>query len=139
MNRILSINNIKYYLILLILIFIGFQQVLVLRIGGSFKLYELAALILLFFNLIYLNKTKMSIESFLLFIFLIISPIFSLLTFYFHTEDINSFYHTYSNAKTFRYNYAIAPIIILVYFIFNWVSVNEIIHSYRIYINRKKL
>ena len=47
-------KSLKNYLVLLIVVLIGFQQFPVVRLGGSFKLYELAALGLLITDFVYL-------------------------------------------------------------------------------------
>ena len=69
----------KYYLLFAIIVLIGFQQFPVLRIGGSFKIYELLSILLLLKFVTIKPKTFLMIVVWTLFVF---SPVLSLLNAY---------------------------------------------------------
>lgn len=122
-------------LVVAIVLLIGFQQFPVVRIGGSYKIYELIASFLLLVYIIQIGKIKIANSTSLLaFVFFVVSPLISLILFYFNLENVGLYYETFPEAAlSFRYDYQIAPIIILVYFMFNWVAINEIIKSRYVY------
>ena len=118
--------------------FIFYQQVLVLNIGGSFKVYELIALIFVLFFL-FGTKSIFGKHSLLLFLFFIVSPLMSFV-FYFIWLDASNYYQRFPDAlNDLRFNIYFIPILIMLYYIFNWVTLNYIIGSKWVFYNRDKL
>jgi hypothetical protein len=122
----------------LLFFFIFYQQILVVNIGGSFKIYELIALLFLLFYF-FSKKMIYSKHSFLLFLFFIVSSLFSFFSYYFRL-DASSYYLKFPEAKEeLRFNIYFVPILILIYYFFNWVTINYIIGSKWVFDNRFKL
>ncbi len=131
-------KSIFSFLMVLLFFFIFYQQILVVNIGGSFKIYELIALVLMVF---YLFDKKIIYEkhSFILFLFFVISPLASFIVYYLGL-DASSYYQRFPEANTqLRFNIYFIPILILIYYIFNWVTINYIIGSKWVFENRYKL
>lgn len=132
--------NYKTVLLLIIIYSIGFQQFPVIRVGGSYKIYEIVATFLL---CLYISKPNIikfaNKESLVLFLFLVMSPIASYFIFLTNLDNINLYYKEFSDAIGFRYDYQIGPVIMLIYFMFAWVAVNEIIRSRYITLHLEKI
>ncbi|BAU55755.1 hypothetical protein [Mucilaginibacter gotjawali] len=123
-------------LILLIIVLIGFQQFPVIRIGGSFKLYELAALALLVIDFVYLKHFKFnSYTSIIAFGFFVVSPVLSYLYSVFFLDYPAGFYIYYPDADSFKFNYYVFPLLQLLYMFFNFCAINGIIGANFIYKN----
>lgn len=134
--NVISVNLLKLYLIYFIFITIGFQQVFVLRFGGSLKLYEVFSLILMFL-IIYeaIIKRKLSVTkgSVYTFLFFVVSPLISLILFYVYSHDFRDYYEMYPDATGLRYDASLTPIILFFYFIINWFVINSVITSEEVY------
>ncbi len=127
MIKTINIRDSVYTILVLITYSIFFQQVFVVNIGGSFKIYELLALVLVplyMFNNKFIIYSKYSL---LLFLFFIISPILGSITSYFNYNDYFNFYNIYPKMNnSLRYNMYIIPFIIYLYYIFTWTFFNYI-------------
>ncbi|QPH38354.1 O-antigen ligase family protein [Pedobacter endophyticus] len=140
-GRLDSINttDIIYKVIALIFIFIFYQQVLVINIGGSFKIYEFLGLILLGIFMLTDTKTIYSKYSLLLFICFVIAPIPGNLLNFFNPIKLNYSNHFPEAASKFRFNIWIAPVLIYLYYLLNWIVINYIIGSKIVFQKHKKL
>ena len=121
-------------LVCLIIFSIGFQQFPVIRIGGSFKIYELLAICLLGVNLF--TPTKSRYSSYInlyTFCFFIVSPLLSYISSYIFLDYPSGFYRTYEDTDSFKFNYWIFPGLQLVYMFFNYTAFNSIVKSKKIY------
>lgn len=124
-----------------IIVLIDFQQFPVLRIGGSFKLYELLALLLLIIDLLFIHRLKLAGPVALIaFGFFIISPIIS----YCYSNLILSYpsgyYLKYPEAASyFKFNYYAFPLLLMVYMFFNFSAFNEIALSSHVYVKLNKI
>ena len=124
------IKNSSSKILLAIILLIGFQQFPVLYVGGSLKLYEVLGLTLL---VLYGIKIRKDLLITLLFFFFIVSPVFSLLSFYIY-DDVDSYYRTYPIAKnTFRFNIYIFPLLQLLFMWINYVVLYNIYYNRDIY------
>lgn len=134
-----SLNEIVYYLICIIAFTIFYQQVFVINLGASLKIYEIIAILLL---LIYIFKDKMTIRSKLslyLFFFFCVTPTISYFLYLFNT-DKELYYNRFPEAVlSLRTNIYIAPTLLLIYYYFNWIVFNYIASSELIYMNKRKI
>lgn len=131
-------DSIFTWLLKLLFFFIYYQQILVVNIGGSFKIYELIALTFLIFFFVG-NKKIYGWHSFLLFLFFVVSTSISFLIYYVEL-DAKDYYFRFPEAnEQLRFNIYVVPIIILIYYFFNWVTINFIIGSKWVHTNSKKL
>ncbi|RKR81076.1 O-antigen ligase-like membrane protein [Mucilaginibacter gracilis] len=129
-------NKLSYY----ILAFIAFQQFPVIRIGGSFKIYELLALLLLIVNILSFDKTKKITKlTFILFCFFVASPVISYVLSYITQTYPIGFYNKYPEANSFKYNYYFFPTLQLIFMFFNYAAFNTISSSKYIYDNVEKV
>jgi len=133
-------KSLKNYLVLLIVVLIGFQQFPVVRIGGSFKLYELAALGLLITDFVHIKHFRFySSTSLFAFGLFVISPIISFIYSNLFLGYPTGFYLNYPDADSFKFNYYIFPFLQLIYMLFNFSAFNGIIGSKYIYGNFDKV
>ncbi len=122
----------------LLFFFIFYQQVMVVNVGGSFKVYELIALLFLVFYFLDV-KVIYGRHSFLLFLFFVVSTVLSLI-FYYFALDASDYYRRFPEAQEqFRFNIIFIPVLVLIYYFFNWVTINYIIGSRWVFDNRYKL
>lgn len=132
--------NFKSKLAFLIIILIGFQQFPVFRVGGSFKVYELLAIILLITDIATLKTSKIyGPISIIAFVFFVISPIIS---FFFSNIFLGypeGFFLKYEEANSLKFNYFVFPLLQLIYMLFNFSVFNCISGSYQIATNLNKV
>ena len=120
----------KTSLTVLILLLIGFQQFPVLYVGGSLKVYEVFGLFLL---ISYGIKFRKDFLVTLMYLFFVISPLASLLSFYLF-DDVGSYYRIYPQTlKSFRYNIYIFPVLQLLFMITNYTVLYNLYYSREIY------
>ncbi|WP_345955887.1 O-antigen ligase family protein [Mucilaginibacter sp. PAMB04168] len=131
--------SIKEKLSYFILLFIGFQQFPVIRIGGSLKIYEVLALILLVINLATYRPKKISLISLMASMFFVVSPIVSYVFSLLILDYPYEFYNKYPAADGFKFNYYIFPLLQLVYMFFNYAAFNSISTSLRLAENIDRL
>ena len=127
--------NIETKLVCLIIFTIGMQQFPVIRVGGSFKIYELLAMCLLFISLFSLSKVRF-INFFQLYAFgfFVLSPVLSLLYAYIILDYPNGFFLKYPGAvESFKFNYWVFPILQLIYMCFNFATINYIVKSEKLF------
>jgi hypothetical protein len=117
-----------------VLFFIGFQQFPIIRIGGSFKIYELFAIVILLVDILSIRKLKFAgIVSIAAFLFFVVSPIISYLYSNIFLGYPNSFFLKYTNVDTFKFNFYVFPLLQLMYMFFNFSTINAITISSFIY------
>ncbi len=134
-----SLNEAVFCLIYFISSAIFFQQVFVINIGGSFKLYEIAALLLCFIFIFYDRPKIYGNLSAILFCFFVVVPTISLL-FYLLDDSKYEYYIRFPEAvNSLRTNVIVAPIILLGYYIFCWTFINYTTVSCILYQNKVKL
>lgn len=133
-------SSLRNNLVVFILCTLGFQQVLVINIGGSLKIYEVATFFLFLIFLAQTHNWKVSNkESIYLLCLMIISPILSLILFYTSNHNLSPYYLRFPEANTLRYNSTFAPIIALIYSILCWIAFNEISKSVEIFEKRLRI
>lgn len=139
LNSSIPITDLIYYLIIGIISTIFFQQVFVINIGGSFKIYELFALFL-FAVFLFIDRPRIYGNlSALLFIFFIILATYGTVS-YFISELPYGYYKRFPAAtNSLRTNIIIAPILLLFYYWFTWVVINYIISSKKVFVHRQKI
>lgn len=118
-----------------IILSIGFQQFPVVRLGGSFRVYEFFA-VLLFLAAIASGSLlkKREIWSFL---FFVAAPLLSFVLFWGGwIHDVDGYYQRFGVAGQFRYGYFVATFVPLVYFFLCWVSFTEISGNEWLFLNR---
>jgi len=131
-------SSIFTIMISMLFFFIYYQQILVVNIGGSFKIYELIALVFFFFYL-FGKKVIYGNHSILLFFFFVLATLASFIVYYIGL-DAGGYYKRFPEAREIaRFNIYFIPILILVYYIFSWVTINYIIGSKWVFENRYKL
>lgn len=136
--KIVLLKTVENVIVKVIFATIFLQQVLVLNVGGSFKIYEFAAMALLFLSLVQGPKIygKSSILFFLLFV---VVPVVSLFV-YFVSIDVEGYFERFPEAdENLRFNYNIIPLVVLIYYIINWVVINHIFGSLWVFKNRVRL
>ena len=127
----------KYYLLFAIIVLIGFQQFPVLRIGGSFKIYELLSILLLLKFVTIKPKTFLMIVVWTLFVF---SPVLSLLNAYLFQSIPYDFFIRYPEAlHSFKFNNPFFSLLQLLYMIFNYSVFSQIYYNNQIFDNFEKL
>lgn len=115
---------------LLILLLIGFQQFPVIFVGGSFKIYEFLGLIALCLYGVRCNRDMLAT---LMFMFFVVSPIMSLISFYI-CDDVSSYFRVYPFTRgTFRHNIYIFPVLQVVFMVMNYVVLYNIYYGNRLY------
>ncbi|NKF21889.1 O-antigen ligase family protein [Solimonas marina] len=130
--------GIRTTLILLIVALIGFQQFPVIRIGGSFKVYELLAIAL--FLLAFYDGSIFRQKELYSLIFFVAAPMISFSFFWIGwRHNIHGYYDIYGNRGDFRYSYEAATAVPLLYFALCWISFTEISKSLWLYENKKRV
>lgn len=128
-----------YLLICICAVVIFFQQVCVINIGGSFKLYEFIALLLCLLFIANPRKRIYSLDSAILFLLFIGVTSISYL-FYLLNADKLLYYERFPEAKDIlRANVYFGPTVLLIYYFFNWVTYNEIVGSKLCYLHKDKI
>lgn len=124
-------SNTVYHGTLLIFILIFYQQVFVLNIGGSFKLYELVASV---FFLFWLSNPKIySKHCLVLFLFFVIAPIPGNITFLLN-DDRFLYYKRFPEAMDIaRFNINFAPSLIYFYYLICFAAINVIVGSRKVF------
>jgi hypothetical protein len=129
------VDSLQYKIIYFMAIAIFFQQVFVINIGGSFKIYNILS-ILLFIIFLFSKKIVYTKYSFYLFMALVISPIISSLTLYFN-NDLQLYYSRFPEAiNLIRFEPIVSVISALLFSILTWVVINAIIGNKKLYLNR---
>ena len=110
-----------YLLISIVSSVIFLQQVFVINIGGSFKIYEIIALLLCVIFICYDKPKIYGKLSVILFCLLIITPIISFI-FLMLDGTKYDYYSRFPDAvNSLRTNVVFAPLILLIYYCFCWV------------------
>jgi O-antigen ligase len=124
-----------------IILLIGFQQFPIIKAGGSFKIYEVLAIVILLVDLIKIREVKLAgFTSLAAFGFFVVSPIISYVWANVCLSYPNGFYLKYSEvADSFKFNYNVFPFLLLIYMVFNFCAFNEISKSSFISKNFEKL
>lgn len=133
MVKLLAKLDLKDKLAYLILLFIGFQQFPVIRVGGSLKLYEVFALALMAVMLLTARPTQIRIFTLLAFLFFVVSPVFSYLYSVFFLGYPKGFYLQYPGAAGFKFNFYLFPVLQLLYMFFNFAAIEGIYSSRKLY------
>lgn len=135
----IPITDLIYYLIIGIISTIFFQQVFVVNVGGSFKIYELFALFL-FAVFVFIDRPRIYGNlSAILFIFFMVLTTFGTVS-YLISGLPYDYYRRFPDAlNSLRTNIIIAPILLLLYYWFTWIVINYIISSKKVFINRQKI
>ena len=132
LKRKISIQELIYYLLIGIVATIFFQQVFVINIGGSFKIYELLSILLLLTFLFVDHQRIYGKLSLILFLFFVILPTFGVIK-YFLLPLPYDYYQRFPNATNLlRTNIILAPLLLLIYYWFTWIVINYIISSKQI-------
>jgi hypothetical protein len=142
MYSILKRFDLETRLTCLIIFTIGCQQFPIIRIGGSFKLYELFAICLLFLNLFSVSKDRLRFSKISFFVFgvFIISPAISYIHSLIFLPYPEGFYRTYSKtASSFKFNYSIFPALQLLYMFFNYRVFESITKSVKLYFSFERI
>ena len=123
----------------LILVTIGLQQFPVMRMGGSLRIYEILAFFGIFAALRKMLGERVRI-NWIIFIFFVVSPFFSLWYFWFSDPPFNSYQAFFSNAlQEFRYMPFPATAVPVLYYFFCFASYFLIVNSKWIYCNRERV
>jgi O-antigen ligase len=118
---------------LLLGIFIYFQQVFVVNIGGSFKIYDLLALSTCLWLIACSEKKIYGSSSLYLFLFFCVFSCVGYFYFYFLDDSVN-YYIRFPEAKEkIRFNKFFAPLMVYAYCFFTWACINAITGSRRVY------
>jgi hypothetical protein len=126
--------NFQSKIVCLIILTVGLQQFPVIRVGGSFKVYELLAILLLVINLFGIKQIRfVSILKFYALGFFVLSPAISLLLSYTFLDYPTGFYNRYPDAESFKFNYWVFPVLQLIYMFFNYVVFYSIIEARKIF------
>lgn len=133
-------SNFKNKLILSIILLIGFQAFPIIKIGGTFKIYELLALVVLFIDVAYINKFKFANNVALAAgCFFVVSPIISYINSNLFLGYPDGFYRRYPEANSFKYNFYVFPFLQLIYMFFNFSVFNSIVISSYLFKNFEKI
>jgi O-antigen ligase len=121
-----------------IVLSIGFQQFPVLRLGGSFRVYELLAALLLL--VILASGALFRLRELWSLSFFVVAPLISFLFFWASwVHDINGYYQAFGVAGQFRYGYFAATFVPLFYFFLCWVAFSSISNNTWLFVNRAAL
>lgn len=134
-----NIDHTKSFHLLLfyIIIFIGFQQFPVIRLGGSFKIYELLAFILL---LKFKSPPIKNYKLIFLWILFVASPIISFVHFALFLNIPKSFYMHYPEViGSFKFDSILFTVLQVVYMLFCFSTLSNIYQSQWLYANFNKL
>ena len=133
----ISQDRIYHFLLFYIIILIGFQQFPVIRIGGSFKIYELLALILL---LKFKSPAVKDLTQTCLWILFILSPIVSFIHYILFLGTPKTFYLHYPTAiGSFKFDSILFTILQIVYMLFCYSAISKIYKDKWLYHNFNKL
>lgn len=136
MSNEVTVKGLRDYIIIFIILLIGFQAFPIIKIGGTFKVYELFAIVLLIVELLYIKTLKLAGNIALIaFCFFIVSPIISYLYSNLFLGYPHGFYHQYPDASTFKFNFYVFPALVLIYMFFNFFVFNRVVISRYIYQN----
>ena len=119
-------------LLFFLFIFIGFQQFPIIRLGGSFRLYEIIAVFLLMLFIKSKSAKFKRIDILLLMLFGL-SPIISLISSWIQNGYPYSFYHEYPYiVGDFRFNFFIFPFLQIFLCFLNFVVIRYFVsvHEY---------
>lgn len=119
-----------------IILTVGFQQFPVIRLGGSFRLYELFAVLLLLSSLACgsLFKQRELWSTF----FFVVAPVLSATLFWLGwKDDIRGYYESFGVRGEFRYGVFVAVAVPLLYYILSGVAFTEISKSRLIFERRE--
>ncbi|MGD9662107.1 MAG: O-antigen ligase family protein [Porticoccaceae bacterium] len=123
----------------LIIIFIGFQQFPVIRVGGSLRIYEILAFFGVFFALKKASEGRVRL-NWLFFIFFVASPFISLWYFWLSDPPFNSYVAAFPDKwQDFRYMPFPATFVPAFYYGLCFVSYFLIVNSKWIYRNKEKV
>lgn len=128
-----------YLLISIVSSVIFLQQVFVINIGGSFKIYEIIALLLCVIFICYDKPKIYGKLSVILFCLLIITPIISFIFLMLDSTKYDYYSRFPDAVNSLRTNVVFAPLILLIYYCFCWVFFNYATASETIYANKNKL
>ncbi|CAG9888850.1 hypothetical protein BOVA604_197 [Bacteroides ovatus] len=131
MSTVLLSSKKHYFLLYLIILLIGFQQFPVLRIGGSFKIYELLSLILL---LKYRNHGFWNSKLIALWVLFVFSPIISFCYSFFFLDIPPDFYLRYPEAKeSFKFGNSFFAVLQIVYMLFCFAALAGVYRERNLY------
>ena len=134
-----TVNRAVYLLICIVSSVIFLQQVLVINVGGSFKLYEIISIALCVIFICYDRPKIYGKISAILFCLLIVIPTISLI-FYLLDDTKYDYYLRFPDAaNSLRTNVVLAPLILLIYYYFCWIFFNYVTASDIVYQNKNKL
>lgn len=126
--------GIQTKMLCLIIFLIGFQQFPVIRAGGSFKIYELLAIGMLFLSMFNKAKTnKYSLVQLLALGLFVVSPLLSLIISYVVLDYPVGFFNTYSQTDSFKFNYYVYPALQMIYMFFNYTVFSAFLNADSLY------
>ncbi|MBP6218937.1 MAG: O-antigen ligase family protein [Oligoflexales bacterium] len=135
----LTVDQIRFYIVCCMFFFIFYQKVFVIDVGGSIKIYEVLALLLLLLSSCLFLDFKVTKVSIALFLFFVLSPLVSLICFYF-IDGIDLFYLRFPEAEgIFRYNYRVSPWLNFLNSLSFFAVLYYISHSHLVFLNKKKM
>ena len=133
----LTVENLRYHIIVLLFAVIYLQQVLTVNIGGSLKIYEVLLAILL--SLYLVDRTISDRISLSLFFFFVLCPLAGMILYYMD-GSFNTYYERFPEARVWqRFNPGFAPLMIFLYDLMNWIGFNSISSHKKVFQNRKKI
>lgn len=128
--------GLRSWLSFAIIVCIGFQQFPVVRVGGSFRLYELLALALLMVSIA--SRSIFRQRELWSFAFLVFSPVLSLVVFWVAwKDDISGYYERFGVLGQLRYTTWAATVVPCFYFLLCWVAFSEISRSKALFSRRE--
>lgn len=132
-----SQDRIYHFLLFYIIILIGFQQFPVIRIGGSLKIYELLALILL---LKFKSPPVKDVTQACLWVLFILSPIVSFIHYILFLGVPKTFYlHYPATVGSFKFDSILFTILQIIYMLFCYSAISKIYKDNWLYYNFHKL
>lgn len=131
--------SIKDKLLFYIIILLGCQQFPVIRIGGSFKTYELLGIVLMIYSVLYINKTYTSRQNIYALLFFIVVPVISYVYSSAFYEYPYGFYARYPGSLDFKTNYYLFPLLQLFLLAINFFVYSALINTQGIYIHFHRL
>ncbi len=117
-----------------IIALVGFQQFPVIRMGGSFKIYEMLAIILIAsipFSTFQLKRNSLINQS--AFLFFVLSPVLSYIISLIEFPYPYKFFDYYPQVDSFKFNYYVYPFLQLIYMFLNYAVIATIINTDRLY------
>lgn len=137
-----KIDILQYKILFFIIAFIGFQQFPVIKIGGSLKIYEVAAILLMLVLIINQLQYKPILKTAMIipFLLFVVSPILSTAFAYIFLSYPNSFFLYYPGTQgSFKFNYYVFPLLQILYSLFNFTVINAIYTDKHLLPNLDKL